>query len=491
MAGFACEDATYDQNLKMIFLACRNQEAQKLSVYAIQHKKDDKVRYEVVKRVEIDFKEDLNFKVQNRVRLHHFEKTMLGSSEKILVLHDHRTSLESDKPIDEYFGLKLVKYSIQKDESGVKTVNLEVVKDNIDINEIPKSQITIYDVLPHGDDFVMLYTSTESEGNYWITTLDIEKGDEPTISYNPENAVYKSDVAAKDGYLTLTENDENGYLIYLKNDDGIFTIQKVKTKGKINAEEYKWLGQSSYFEFDQDFGLKDGKKAVRTISIGQKNGFLVALVDSTTNGVIQDNKGTLFGLFGTETREGQVEIMGALDAQKVTQSTGTIIDDVLVEFRTVQAAELAQTPTKDIEIFFRKIGAPFLSIFTGELLRVAKDNVVNLNIEFQDADAKPLTIKAKFSLVTDPYSQIEFKKKIEDVTNIKYSDGMLIQHQYSYNNLSKGNAPTVSFKYGENNPPGLKGKVLAYHKHNINFAKPDSTSDFLSLKSVDGETLEK
>jgi hypothetical protein len=129
----------------------------------------------------------------------------------------------------------------------------------------------------------------------------------------------------------------------LKKDDDTFVAHKIKTFAPMNNEDYKWQGVSSNFELPKDFGITGGNKAVREMEVSQKNGFLIKLIDSADNGSIKDYKNTLFGMFTLEKerhgkkRPGTIELMGTLNESQPTTSTATIIDDILVEFRTIIA----------------------------------------------------------------------------------------------------------------------------------------------------------
>jgi hypothetical protein len=187
--------------------------------------------------------------------------------------------------------------------------------------------------------------------------------------------------------------------------------------------------------------------------------FCIKLIDSKEGGVRNEANGnTIFGFFNNNKvsdnpgyRNGQVEVMGTLDQQNPTKSTGTIIDDTLLEFRQVKSVKnLTQALKSDVEMVLRLKNDPFLSIYLDSITGIAKKNAVNLNIIIKDAEAKDntVTLKQRINLVTDPYDKIEFVSNKEVISNVAFTQATTIQINFSQLLLSKGNAPEYKISYG-------------------------------------------
>lgn len=191
--------------------------------------------------------------------------------------------------------------------------------------------------------------------------------------------------------------------------------------------------------------MKGGSKAVRFVRVGQDDMFCVKLIDSKDDGARNETDGnTLFGFFNNNKvsdnpgyRQGQVEVMGTLDKQNPTKSTGTIIDDILLEFRQVKSVKnLSQVVKSDVEMVLRLKNDPFLSIYidsSSGIAGIAKNNAVNLNIKITDAEDKDntVTLKQRINLVTDPYDKIEFVSNNEVISNVPFTQGLTIQINFS------------------------------------------------------------
>lgn len=132
-----------------------------------------------------------------------------------------------------------------------KTFYMAAEKDVIKINSLPKSGFVIYDIFPYGDEMVLKYTSAESEGKFYLTQLEksLAEGDKvPSITFNQAKPTYRSLVDAKDGYLTLTDNDNNGFILIMKKEDDTLVAHSIRTLAPMNESDYKWLGTSYIYE---------------------------------------------------------------------------------------------------------------------------------------------------------------------------------------------------------------------------------------------------
>lgn len=359
----------------------------------------------------------LTFK--NRLFLNLFDNSVFGTKNNILTVGDSRSSLNSDKSIDDTHFLHLFEL----------VMDLTKPKHHIDLDflaisemqkiSFPRETYSLYDVIKNGDALYLLLVPKEGDKNYCLSQLKIRKGEVPELEFSQENPLFVSDVSSANGFLGMTDHDQNGYLIRVKSEDGTLVIQKNSLKGKIQQEEYKWIGETTFIESENDFGIKNGIIAVRDVNLGYKDSFLIRTIAEENQGLISDQKLTIYGIFKNNIdtsspahRTGQIEALGAADGKTKILSTGTLIDSILFEIREKTASGVRNDSVNqsmpNMEVFFRRTSDPFLVIYGDKLLdKMDSNKRVKLSIGISDSETTSLTVEADFYLVTDPYDKVE------------------------------------------------------------------------------------
>lgn len=280
-ADQSCEDAVYETSSQNIILACRNKAQNLLVLHTFDPLTANKQAVQIKSQ---SFQ--LSFK--NRINLNLMDKSLLGTKRNVLTVGDSRSSLSLDQNIDDSHQLHI--FELVMDMSKPKH-QIELTFEKIEGVEkvaFPSETYSLHDVIKNGSSLYLLLAEKDGDKNYCLTELKILKGEIPKLEFSEKNPLYVSDVSSSNGYLGMTDHDQDGYLVRIKNEDGTLLIQKNTLKSKIQAEEYKWIGETTYIESETDFGIREGKIAVRDVQLGYNNAFLIKTITSDNQGTIED-----------------------------------------------------------------------------------------------------------------------------------------------------------------------------------------------------------